>query len=465
MCSTGGGCGKSGGCASGSCNKLNSFDWLGNMSVDVLPDYDIVEIRFKNGRKEFFRRGNLSELYIGDFVAVEMQTGYHIGEVTLTGELVRLQMKKKGVVLNDDIKSVQRIASKRDLEKRAEAIKREDTTLYRTRTIVTELKLDMKLSDVEFQADQSKAIFYYSAEDRVDFRELIKILAGEFRVRVEMKQISLRHEAGRLGGIGSCGRELCCSTWLTDFKNVQTSAARYQNLSLNPSKLSGQCGRLKCCLNYELDTYLQALKDIPEVNEALKTSKGLARIQKTDIFRRIMWFGYAEESNWVALSIDRVRQIQELNAAGTIPFSLESDSAPEIDQQVTIKEKMELSRFDSTFKKNTKKKKKPNNSRGPEGQGPKPQNRENRENRGSGVQSANPQPKDRPAGQEQRPRPPQPRQNREPRPDQQKGQGGPKGPQNGGEGQKNQNRRPFRPNKGKGPNPDGPKPTNDGNVS
>ncbi len=198
-------------------------------------------------------------------------------------------------------------------------------TLYRTRQIIEDLKIGMKLTDVEYQADNTKATFYYSAEERVDFRELIKLLAGEFKIRVEMRQISLRQEAGRLGGIGSCGRELCCSTWLGDFKSVSTQAARYQNLSLNPSKLSGQCGRLKCCLNYELDTYMEALKDIPEVEKPLETAKGRAKLQKTDIFRKIMWFGYDDENTWYPLDVKRVNEILELNKAGKKPVTLAED--------------------------------------------------------------------------------------------------------------------------------------------
>ena len=364
-CGTGGGCSttktggcSSGGCSSGGCNKLNSFDWLGNMELDALPAFDIIEIRFKNGRKEFFRNSKSLELYAGDAVVIEVQSGHHIGYVSMQGEIVRLQMKKKEVLNNDDIKSIYRKASQKDLEKFEQAKNREASSLYRTREIIVDQKLGMKLSDVEFQADNTKVTFYYSAEDRVDFRELIKMLAGEFKVRIEMKQISLRHEAARLGGIGSCGRELCCSTWLTDFKNVNTSAARYQNLSLNPSKLSGQCGRLKCCLNYELDTYLDALKGIPELETPLKTSMGNASLQKTDIFKRIMWFGFQDETNWFPIPVDRVVKIIEMNKAGKTPATLESNEIVIKDDRVMIREKEELSRFDDKFKSKNKKKKK-----------------------------------------------------------------------------------------------------------
>jgi cell fate regulator YaaT (PSP1 superfamily) len=363
-CGTGGGCStktggcSSGGCSSGGCNKLNSFDWLGNMELVSLPTFDIIEVRFKNGRKEFFRNSKSIELFAGDPIVVEVQSGHHIGYVSMQGEIVRLQMKKKNVLNNDDIKSIYRKATQKDLEKFEQAKNREASSLYRTREIILDQQLGMKLSDVEFQADNTKVTFYYSAEDRVDFRELIKMLAGEFKVRIEMKQISLRHEAARLGGIGSCGRELCCSTWLTDFKNVNTSAARYQNLSLNPSKLSGQCGRLKCCLNYELDTYLDALKGIPEMEAPLKTAMGNATLQKTDIFKRIMWFGFQDETTWLPITVDRVIEIIEMNQAGKIPATLESNEIVIKDDRIMIREKEELSRFDDKFKSKNKKKKK-----------------------------------------------------------------------------------------------------------
>lgn len=326
-CGSGGaapGCQSNGNCGTGGCNKMNAYDWLGNMTVPADP-FDVVEIRFKNGRKDFFRNVNHLTLYTGDAVIVESSPGHHVGVVSLQGEIVRLQMRKKKVSYNDDMKVIYRMANKRDIEKFEQARNREMTTLYRTREVIRELKLNMKLSDVEYQADNTKATFYYSAEDRVDFRELIKILASEFKIRVEMRQISLRQEAGRLGGIGSCGRELCCSTWISEFKSVSTSAARYQNLSLNPSKLSGQCGRLKCCLNYELETYIDALKDIPKVEKPLKTSKGPASLQKTDIFKKTMWFSYKDDSNWHKLEIRRVKEIIKLNEQGEEPHSLEVD--------------------------------------------------------------------------------------------------------------------------------------------
>ncbi|ALD20170.1 stage 0 sporulation family protein [Hymenobacter sp. DG25A] len=370
-CSSGGGCsttaagcGSKGSCSTGGCNRLNVFDWLQDLDLPAdFKGFDIVEIRFKGGRKEFFRNAEHLPLVTGDAVVVEAAgNGWHLGHVSLKGELVRLQMRKKKVPLDSkDIRPILRVATPQDVE-RWEAVRDLETgTMFRARSVVDELRLKMKLSDVEYQADRSRATFFYSAEDRVDFRDLIKRLAEEFRVRVEMRQISLRHEAGRLGGIGSCGRELCCSTWLTEFKSVSTTAARYQNLSLNPAKLSGQCGRLKCCLNYELDTYLQALKDIPQVQRALQTEKGEAFLQKTDIFKKKMWFAFRGDNNWVMLPTERVREIQDMNKRGEKPESLlppvtEEERQPEVSAIV----EGNLDRLDDKIKANkrTKRKKK-----------------------------------------------------------------------------------------------------------
>ena len=323
------GCQNNGACSTGGCNKMNVFNWLSNMEMPMPDRFDVIEVRFKNGHKDFYRNPEKFDLTTGDPVIVEVQNGHHLGHVSLQGELVRLQMKKKNVANDGEIRKIYRRAHTKDLEKYDEVMKREMPSLLRGREIIRQMNLRMKLSDVEFQADNMKASFFYSADERVDFRELIKILAGEFRVRVEMRQISMRQEAGRLGGIGVCGRELCCSTWLSDFKNVSTSAARYQNLSLNPSKLSGQCGRLKCCLNYELETYMDALKHIPDVGRPLLTEKGEATLQKTDIFRKIMWFGYKEESAWFPLEVERVNEILELNKAGRMPATLELNELEE----------------------------------------------------------------------------------------------------------------------------------------
>ena len=353
------GCNNNGVCGANSCNKLNTFDWLIDMDLPLDERFDIVEVRFKNGKKEFFRNVNKYDLYNGDSVIVDVPNGHHLGHVSLQGELVRLQMMKKKVENNDQIRTVYRLATEKDLQRFEEASKKEHATLHRTREIITERKLGMKLTDVEYQADGTKATFYYSADDRVDFRELIKTLASEFRIRIEMRQISMRQEASRLGGIGSCGRELCCSTWLTEFKSVTTTSARYQNLSLNPGKLSGQCGRLKCCLNYELDTYLDALKDIPDIRKPLLTNKGEAKLQKTDIFKKMMWFGYENENQWIPISTERVKEIVKLNESGEKPATLKED----IDQKDEVSETLnsDLERLDKKFLKKSKNKKRRNN--------------------------------------------------------------------------------------------------------
>ncbi len=366
------GCDNNGACGTGGCNKMNVFDWLSNMEMPYKEKFNVVEVRFKNGRKDFFRNSDNINLTTGDSVIVEVPNGHHIGYVSMQGELVRLQMKKKGVANDNEVRKIYRLANTRDLEKFEEVKKRENPTLYRTREIIRQLNLQMKLSDVEYQADNVKATFFYSAEDRVDFRELIKLLAGEFRIRVDMRQISLRQEAGRVGGIGVCGRELCCSTWLSDFKNVSTSAARYQNLSLNPTKLSGQCGRLKCCLNYELETYMDALQYIPKVEAPLLTEKGEATLQKTDIFRKIMWFGFREESTWYPLNIERVNEILELNRLGKKPATLNKNEADEPVKMGPLNS--DIAQLDRKFQNQSRNKKKNKNRRGgqsgPQGSNP-----------------------------------------------------------------------------------------------
>jgi len=318
-----GGC-SSGGCSTGSCGtQMSSHDWLAYEGIaNLFPSSDFVEVRFKGGRKDFFKNVGL-DITIGDAVAVDTGAGMHIGYVALTGMMAELQMRKKKVEKYSlDIKSLIRIATDRDLEKLLEARNRELPTLFRTRQIVMEQKLPMKLSDIEFQADGAKATFYYSSEQRIDFRDLVRALATEFKVRVDMRQITLRQEAGRIGGIGGCGRELCCSTWITDFKGVGTSAARYQNLSLNPAKLAGQCGRLKCCLNYELDSYMAELKDIPKDVKSVQTERGEAFLVKTDIFKKRMWFTYKGENTWIEVETTRVAAIQALNRKGQKPVAL-----------------------------------------------------------------------------------------------------------------------------------------------
>jgi cell fate regulator YaaT (PSP1 superfamily) len=351
-----GGCQNNGTCGTSDCNKMNAFDWLSHMGIPTVDKFDIVEVKFKGGRKEYFRNVDHIHLTTGDPVVVDVPNGHHIGYVSLQGELVRLQMQKRKIKDDDNILRIYRVANQKDLEKWDDARNREVPTIYRSKQIIDELKLEMKLSDVEYQADNSKATFYYSADDRVDFRELIKLLASEFKIRVEMRQISLRQEAGRIGGIGVCGRELCCSTWIHDFKSVSTSAARYQNLSLNPSKLSGQCGRLKCCLNYELDTYMAALENVPAVDKPLQTESGPAKLQKTDIFRKLMWFSYNNDNNWHSTTCERVKEIQEMNEKGIIPFDLHNNKAKGIDEEA-LRSSLELERLDKKFSIKKKKKK------------------------------------------------------------------------------------------------------------
>ena len=320
-----GGCRNNGACGIGGCNKLNVFDWLADMELPGGQKvFDCVEVRFKNSRKEFYRNINPFSLKVGDVVAVEASPGHDIGIVSLSGELVRTQMKKKNVnPESPEIKKVYRIAKQADIDKWKEAQALEQETMMKARTMARFLKLEMKISDVEYQGDKNKAIFYYTAEGRVDFRQLIRDFASAFKVRVEMKQITLRHEASRVGGIGDCGRELCCSTWLTDFRAVNTTAARYQQLSINPIKLAGQCGKLKCCLNYELDSYLDAIKDFPSSETKLETTQGVAFHVKTDIFKRKMWYiNENERGVFVELSVDRVKEVIALNRAGKKPDQL-----------------------------------------------------------------------------------------------------------------------------------------------
>ncbi|HXB06155.1 MAG TPA: regulatory iron-sulfur-containing complex subunit RicT [Puia sp.] len=320
------GCKSNGGCSTGGCNRLNVHDWLNNLPInDIDGGCRIVEISFNQGsRKEFYRNATTQLFDKGDCVSVEGVSGFDVGEVSMTGEMVRLQLKKKGVEeKNPDFKKVLRKASDRDLEIMQQNKAREKEALVRSRAIARKLKLDMKMSEVEIQADGRKATFFYIADDRVDFRELIKLYAGEFRLKVEMRQIGARQEAAKVGGVGSCGRELCCSTWLTDFKSVNTTAARYQNLSINQSKLSGQCGRLKCCLNYELDTYLDALQNFPENAESLQVAKGTASLIKKDIFKNLMWYVLPDSNKQYPLTIERVRKIRQLNLQNQIPDSLD----------------------------------------------------------------------------------------------------------------------------------------------
>lgn len=320
------GCQSKGACSTGNCGKMPVFNWLSNMSLPAgQQPFDIVEVRFKNGRKEYFKNKNELSIQMGDTVAVESSPGHDIGVVSLKGELVRLQMRKKKIGIDSEkVKTLYRHASESDIEKWQMARGREKQVMYRAREMAVNLGLEMKIGDVEFQGDNIKAIFYYTSDGRVDFRELIKVMADEFKIRIEMRQIGTRQEAQRMGGIGSCGRELCCSTWLNDFRSVSTSAARYQQLSLNPQKLAGQCGKLKCCLNYELDMYVEATKGFPESNVKLKTKKGDAFMQKMDIFKRKLWYSYhSDPSKFIELNLDKVQQILFQNKKGSFPESLE----------------------------------------------------------------------------------------------------------------------------------------------
>lgn len=353
------GCKNNGTCGTDSCNKLTVFDWLANMSLPEGQEPFLgVEIRFKNGRKQYYKNTENLTLSIGDVVATQAQSGHDIGMVTLTGELVKIQMKRKKVNINneEEVMKIYRKASQRDIDIWSEARDKEDPMKVKARQFAIDLKLQMKISDIEFQGDASKATFYYTAEDRVDFRELIKLFAKEFKTRIEMKQVGFRQEASRLGGIGSCGRELCCSTWLTDFRSVSTSAARYQQLSLNPLKLAGQCGKLKCCLNYELDAYLDALKDFPKTDTKLYTEKGTAICQKTDIFKGHMWYAYEGEwMNWHKLTTEQANEIIELNKKKEKVASLE-DYASELIEEVkpeyeNVVGQDSLTRFDSPKRK------------------------------------------------------------------------------------------------------------------
>ena len=308
----------------GSCCKLQVYDWLDKV-LQGTQAKDIVEVRFKNTRKDYYININGLNLKKGDIVAVEASPGHDIGVVSLTGDLVGLQLSKhKATLFNGEMRKIYRIARSIDLEKWKEAINQEYETMIKSRIIASDLKLDMKIGDVEYQGDRTKAIFYYIADGRVDFRQLIKLLAETFHIRIEMKQIGARQEAGRIGGIGPCGRELCCSTWLTNFVSVTTNAARYQEISLNPQKLAGQCGKLKCCLNFEVDAYIDAQRNFPSSSIRLETQKGCYKFIKSDTFKGIMY--YADDSDKmgssVPLPLERVKKIIELNKKGIKPETL-----------------------------------------------------------------------------------------------------------------------------------------------
>ena len=356
------GCRNNGTCGTGGCNKLTVFDWLSNMALPAgTSAFDCVEVRFKNSRKAFFRNSGNVSLTAGDIVATEASPGHDVGVVTLTGELVKVQMKKKKASWEDDIlPKIYRKATQKDIEVWTASRKREAEVQKRARELAIALQLEMKISDVEFQGDGSKATFYYTAEGRVDFRQLIKDMARAFGTRIEMRQIGYRQEASRLGGIGSCGRELCWSTWLTDFSSVSTAAARYQQLAINPQKLAGQCGKLKCCLNYELDAYLEVLQDFPKQEAKLLTEKGAASCQKVDIFKRLMWYAYRDNPmNWHMLNIKQVHEIIALNKSGKKVLSLEEyvfENEDNATKEMTSVMQDSITRFDKPRRRKNRKK-------------------------------------------------------------------------------------------------------------
>ena len=424
------GCKSNGNCGSGTCgsgsNKLAVFDWLSNMTLPSGQEkFNIFEVRFKNGRKHFYKNPDNLPVTMGDIVAVEGSPGHDIGTVSLAGELVKVQMKKHKITEDhEDVKKIYRKASQRDIDIWQQSRAKEEETQRKGREILGRLGLQMKLSDVEYQGDGNKATFYYTAETRVDFRQLIRDLAGAFSIRVEMKQVGARQEAARLGGVGSCGRELCCSTWLTDFRKVTTSAARYQQLSLNPLKLAGQCGKLKCCLNFELDTYLDALKTFPKQDLVLKTEKGEAVFVKMDIFKNHLWYTYKEERfKWFRLTLEQVLEIIALNKNNEKSISLE-----EYEADVVLPEKVDfedavgqdsLTRFDAPKTSKRRRNNKNNNKKKPVGAVVgKTQNKPNPRKKPQAKQQNKPQiqNKEQSQGQPQQQNKPKPKPRPKPRP-------------------------------------------------
>lgn len=391
------GCGSNGSCGTGGCNQMNVFDWLSNMEnpQEKLENLK-VEVRFKNGRKGYFNNPENLTLKTGDVVAVEAASGHDIGTVSLTGELVKMQVAKKKVK-EEEILKVFRLATESDIQKWQEGIKLEKPTMTKARKLAIELGLAMKICDIEYQGDKTKATFYYTAEGRVDFRELIRKYAEAFRVRIEMRQIGARQEAAKLGGVGSCGRELCCSSWLTDFRTVNTGAARYQQLSLNPQKLAGQCGKLKCCLNYELDSYLDALMDFPSTTIKLTTEEGTYHHFKSDIFSRTMWYILrGEHSEIIGVPVDRVKEVIELNKNKEKPaflFKAKVDVKDAEPAYLNVVGQDDLTRFDN--KKSKKKKRKKPFKKKPKTEQNQPRAQQQSQPRKQG----NPQPKKQSGGQ------------------------------------------------------------------
>ena len=466
------GCKSNGGCSTGGCNRMNVHDWLMNLPFsDPESTCRLVEVSFNNGsRKDFYRNPTLQYFEKGEYVTVEGVSGFDVGEVSLSGELVRLQLKKKGVDENSaDLRKIMRRSTESDVNRMMENKAREKEALVRSRAMARSLNLDMKLAEVEIQADGKKATFYYTADDRVDFRELIRLYAGEFKVKVEMRQIGSRQEAGKVGGIGSCGRELCCATWLTDFKSVNTTAARYQNLSINQTKLSGQCGRLKCCLNYELDTYLDALQHFPDNADVLQIARSPAYLVKKDIFKNLMWYTTPDSSKHYPLTITRVKEILKMNAQGQKPDELEpvevlSQKIKEVEPEfVDVVGQISLRSLERNSRRRKDKEQAKDHGRRDVRNQPGDQRRQSRPAQGQKPQpqakTAQPgQPQSQGTSQQQRPqqqRPQQPRQQGQPpaaqRPPGEKGQQ----PQR----QQQPNRGPQRPQQRRGPAPDnGPRP-------
>ncbi len=345
------GCQSNGSCMTGGCNRLNAHDWLADLPLPEDQRFDLVEVSFHDGgRKGIYRNPNRADIVTGDFVTVESDAGFDVGRVTLSGELVKLRIQKSKRLRERrrrDFRRILRKARETDLDKLVEARAREGAALIKARAIAREMGLDMKISDVDYQADGRKATFTYTAEQRIDFRDLVKRFAGEFRVKVDMRQIGARQEAGKVGGIGTCGRELCCSTWLTEFSSVSTAAARYQNLAINQDKLSGQCGRLKCCLNYELDTYMEAVKQLPKAAKRIETEEGLAVLLKTDILRLRMYYRVLDrdDAETYALEPERVRELLALNKRGekAPPLSGVAIEEEEVEETVEFVEEAHVS--------------------------------------------------------------------------------------------------------------------------
>lgn len=361
----------------GNSYKLSVFDWLSDINNPAPNRCDFVEVRFKNDRKSFYKNVNNIPLHIGSVVTVESSPGHDVGVISLTGELVKIQMKKKKFY-EESVQKIYRLANQKDLEVWQEARKKEENVKIEARKIAHRLGLEMKITDVEYQGDASKVTFYYTADNRVDFRQLIKEYAGAFRTKIDMKQIGFRQEAAKVGGIGSCGRELCCSTWLTDFRSVNTNVARYQQLSINPQKLAGQCGKLKCCLNYELDSYLDALSNFPSSSTTLDTEKGRAFCIKIDVFKKKMWFAYVENSiAWYDFDIDLVKKLIAKNKRGEKTLPLEDLKQPDTPfASIDLIQENNVDRFEKKGRTNNKNRNqnRPNNNQNNQNQGQRKNN-------------------------------------------------------------------------------------------